>query len=965
MKNTFTLGLLFVFVGGLSAADGLELEPLPPAESMAAAHVAEGFELQLIASEPLVRDPVAFDWRADGALWVAEMADYPLGMDDRGKHGGRVRLLTDRDGDGRYDHSTIFLDGLSFPAGIMAWRGGVLVASAPIVLFAKDTDGDGRADVRRTLFEGFFEGNHQLRINGLNWGLDNRVHGASGAVTIGYGGANNIRSGISGKSVMIRSGDFRFDPDTGWIEPTSGPSQYGRVRDDWGNWFGVHNSHPLWHYVLPARYFRRNPDVSYPDTRRQVRTPRNPRVFANKPPQKRFHSFEQSGRFTSACGPSIYRDTILFGRSGVTHAFTCEPFHNVIQRSVIREDGVSFSGERADDGERDFFASADRWSRPVFTRTGPDGALWFADMYRYMIEHPHWLPKNGQDELRPHFRSGDTFGRIYRIVPKGKPLREVPRLAGLKPAELVDVLSSENGTSRDMAHRLLIEADAKAVAPQLRAMLAGSPRPRARLHALAALDGLGRLDPPTLGQALDDNHPYVRRLAFRLTEKFPGEAKRFAPHFDFALGQAQPGPEAKAVLQQFFSAGFLPDNKIGESISVKAGAVADSDSPFLQAAYLTAADAHYGSMLSAAEPGGKIYEQLMLVGIKRHRSVLAGKIDDTLGTANARARMQLASLWMKSLGQAGIRLAKLDEAGLPGQTKALLEILTEAERLVLDTETDQPLRLDAIEALGHGSELHGNTAAVFQKLLAPSETSAVRHGTIRAVGNMTAAGAAKLLLAAWPGLVADERASALDVLLSRGTWQEALLQVMESGQVSINGFSLVHRDRLLKSANKAVAKRARGVFANEAEGDRAGALAKFAPALKLGGDAEKGRLVYDMHCAVCHAADKQLGPDLRSITDRSPEGLLASIIDPSRQVDPKYLAYTALFNDGRAIVGIITSGSGESLKINVPGVGSQTVNRSELKSLTSLNQSLMPAGLEQQLTHQSMADLIRFLQDYN
>ena len=98
---------------------------------------------------------------------------------------------------------------------------------------------------------------------------------------------------------MIRSGDFRFDPDTGWIVPTSGPSQYGRVRDDWGNWFGVQNSHPLWHYVLPARYLRRNPDVTYPDSRRQVRTPRNPRVFANKPPQKRFHSFEQSGRFTS------------------------------------------------------------------------------------------------------------------------------------------------------------------------------------------------------------------------------------------------------------------------------------------------------------------------------------------------------------------------------------------------------------------------------------------------------------------------------------------------------------------------------------------------------------------------------------------------------------------------------------------------------------------------------------------
>ena len=175
---------------------------------------------------------------------------------------------------------------------------------------------------------------------------------------------------------------------------------------------------------------------------------------------------------------------------------------------------------------------------------------------------------------------------------------------------------------------------------------------------------------------------------------------------------------------------------------------------------------------------------------------------------------------------------------------------------------------------------------------------------------------------------------------------------------------MVHRDRLLQSANKAASKRVSAIFFDTVEGKRAEVLAKFAPALKLAGTAEKGRLVYDTHCAVCHASDKQLGPDLRSITDRSSEGLLASILDPSRQVDPKYLAYTAQFKDGRAIVGIITSGSGGSLKMNVPGVGVQTVNRSTLKSLTSLNQSLMPDGLELQLPHQSMADLIQFLKDY-
>ena len=937
---------------------------MTPAESMAAAHVAEGFELQLIASEPLVRDPVAFDWRADGALWVAEMADYPLGTDNEGKHGGRVRLLTDRDGDGRYDHSTIFLDGLSFPAGVMAWRGGVLVTAAPTVLFAVDTDGDGRADIRRTLFEGFFEGNHQLRINGLNWGLDNRVHAASGAVHVGYGGANNIRSGVSGKSVMIRSGDIRFDPDTGWIEPSSGPSQYGRVRDDWGNWFGVHNSHPLWHYVLPARYLRHNPHVTYPDSRRQVRTPRNPKVFANKPPQKRFHSFEQSGRFTSACGPSIYRDTLLFGRSETTHAFTCEPFHNVIQRSFIREDGVSFSGERADDGERDFFASADRWSRPVFTRTGPDGALWFADMYRYMIEHPHWLPKNGQDELRPHFRSGDNFGRIYRIVPKGKALRKTPSMATLKPAQLVPFLSSANGTVRDMAHRLLVESADGTVEPQLQTVLTTSPRPRARLHALAALDGLGSLEARSLGQALGDDHPYVRRLAYRLTEKFPDEAKRFAPYFKIAIGQAATGPEAKEVLQQLFSAGALADPKLSESIAKASAMVAGDSSPFLQAAYLSSAGEHYEAMLGAAQPGGKIFEQLIHVGIKRHRPVLNKKLETAFNAAAPVDRLHLANLLMKSLVQAGIRLAKLKEAGFPGRSESLRATLQDAGRLAQDAGAELPLRLTAIEALSRGSELHENTLSIFQKLIAPSQSSFVRQGAIQSAGNMADVSTAKLLLTAWPSLIATDRAKALDVLLSHSAWEEKLLRAMETGQISINGFSMVHRDRLLKSANKAAAKRASAIFSDTVTGKRTEVLAKFAPALKLAGTAEKGRLVYDTHCAVCHAPDKQLGPDLRSITDRSSEGLLASILDPSRQVDPKYLAYTAQFKDGRAIVGIITSGSAGSLKMNVPGVGVQTVNRSALKSLTSLNQSLMPDGLELQLTHQSMADLIQFLKDY-
>jgi putative membrane-bound dehydrogenase-like protein len=948
------------------ASVSVEVKPLSPAESMALTHVAEGYELQLVAGEPLVRDPVAFDWGPNGELWVAEMADYPKGMDNKGKHGGRVRLLIDTDSDGRYDKSTVFLDGLSFPAGVMPWRKGVLVAAAPVLLYAEDTDSDGRADIRRTLFEGFHEGNQQLRINGLYWGLDNTVHCASGAAWGGFGGANSIKSMVSGKSIPIHSGDFRFDPDNGWIEATSGPSQFGRVRDDWGNWFGVQNSHPLWHYVLPVRYLRRNNDVTYPDSRHQVRTPRNPKVYPNKPPQKRFHSYEQSGRYTSACGPSIYRDTLLFGDGDTTHAFTCEPFHNLVQHSVLRDSIATFEGKRASDGEKDFFASADRWSRPVFTRTGPDGALWVADMYRYMIEHPEWLPKNGQDELRPYFRSGEAYGRIYRIAPKAKPLRKVPKLRGRKPAELVGFLSSPNGTVRDMAHRLIVESSDGSVAGQLNQVLSQAGLPQARLHALATLDGLGSLNAETLGQVLADKHPYVRRLAFRLAEKFPDEGEYFAPFFDFESARQLSGYELKVMLQQLFTAGFFSNKEIGESLArFLSERFSKIRSPYFEAALLSSAHTHYEQVLLASSSSGTVFEQLIRMGIKKNQAALSEKLDSVWENTKPEDSFRVAKLWMSVLAQAGVRLAGLEEAGFPGQTAKLKSILMEAERVSLDSGASLRIRSAAIEALSRGSELHDSVVITLGKLIQPTENPDVRYDAITAVGNMTQIGSARMLLGTWPGLLAAERVKALDVLLSRAAWQVELLEALESRHISVNGFSAVHRDRLLKSRNKPTADRAKRIFNALVSPDRAETLVNYLPVLKLNGDAKEGRFVFTMLCAECHSPDKQLGPDLRSITDRSGEGLLASIIDPSRQVDPKYMAYTVVLKNGRGMVGIIGSESGQSLQIKVPGVGDQSIIRNQIKSLTSLDHSLMPNGLEAGLTHQNIADLIEFLKTNN
>src|SRR2546421_1952106 len=206
-----------------------------PEASLAAIRVRPGFQVELVAHEPMVVDPVAFDWGPDGKFWVVEMRDYPLGVDGRGKPGGVIKYLEDTDGDGRYDKATVFLEGVNFPNGIMVWRKGVLVSAAPEIFYAEDTDGDGRADVVKPILAGFNQGNQQHRVNGLEYGLDNWVYAANG------GSGGTIRSVLTGHTANLRGHDLRFKPDTREFELGERQTQFGGHRDDWGNWFGDEN----------------------------------------------------------------------------------------------------------------------------------------------------------------------------------------------------------------------------------------------------------------------------------------------------------------------------------------------------------------------------------------------------------------------------------------------------------------------------------------------------------------------------------------------------------------------------------------------------------------------------------------------------------------------------------------------------------------------------------------------------
>ncbi|HET6408346.1 MAG TPA: PVC-type heme-binding CxxCH protein, partial [Chthoniobacteraceae bacterium] len=474
--------------------------PKTPQESLEAMRPRPGFAVELVAAERLIEGPVAFDWDAQGRMWVVEMRDYPIGMDGRGKPGGRVKVLTDLDGDGHYDQAKLVADNLAFPSGLIPWRDGAIVGASKDILFVTENE-------RRLLFTGFKEGNQQHRQNGYEWGLDGWIYGANGD------------SGGRIGSVNISGRDFRFRPDVNEFEAVSGQAQYGRRRDDWGNWFGNNNSTWLWHYTIENHYLARNPKLAVKTTKRVLADYANSsRVFPANVPSIRFNQPQSSRHVTSGCSPAPYRDD-LFGAAFATSVFICEPVHNAIHREVLEADGASFFSRRAEDEkETEFLSSTDPWFRPVMAKTGPDGALYVADFHRFVLEHPEWIAPETQSRL--DIRAGANRGRIYRVFPNAAKLRPIPNLASRDSAGLVEALESSNGWQRDTAHRLLVERGAKEIAPALRLLATRSEKPKVRVQALAALGTLGACQPADIRVGLRDPHPAVRNMALRTSEIF-------------------------------------------------------------------------------------------------------------------------------------------------------------------------------------------------------------------------------------------------------------------------------------------------------------------------------------------------------------------------------------------------------------------------------------------------------------
>jgi len=953
----------------------VEPEPRSPAAALASMVVRPGFAIELVAAEPLVMDPVAFAWGADGKLWVVEMADYPRGIDDKGKHGGRVRFLEDTDGDGRYDRSTVFLDGLGFPSGVMPWRDGVLVTCAPEIFYAEDTDGDGQADVRRTLFRGFSEGNQQHRTNGLRYGLDHWIYCANGD------SGGEVESIATGEHVAIAGRDFRIQPDLGLIDAQTGQTQFLRERDDWGNWFGSNNANPMYQFVLADHYLRRNPHVAPPDPRVHVSdAPGAAPVFPASRTAARFNDQNAVNRFTSACSAIVYRDD-LFGPAFSASTFVCEPVHNLVHREVLyAREGIAFHSRRAADEEHsEFLASTDNWFRPVMVRTGPDGALWIADMYRQVIEHPEWIPREWQERL--DLRAGHDKGRIYRVYPIGNPPRPMPRLSLLDAAGLVAALDSPSGWQRDMAQQLLIERGGNKAVPALKSLTTDRERrPLARLHAICSLDGLGALDVATLITALDDPHAGVQRHAVRLAEPLLDKI----PDVATAVARLVTTEDYQLQLQLAFSLGEWHALESGKALAALARSA--TNDVYITAAVLSSVNKENLAGLinavfttgSESPPAGLVEQLLSLAVALDDPSALATALESISRFGGDTPEAQRFAAWqfaalaglLESLDRAKASLAELEQRG-DGRLKQplahLADMFAAARATLADTDATEADRRTALRLLGRETSRRQADIAVLADLLVPQTPIFLQSAAVAALARLGDDSVPGLLLAGWMGYGPGIRSRVLDAVLSRGPWTDTLIQRMTAGDVPPGEIDAAHRQRLLQHDVAAVRKAAQRLFAGSVDADRAKVVAAFRPSAQLGGSAERGAAVFKKHCSACHKlldVGHAVGPDLSALTDRSFEGLLTAIFDPNRAVEAKYINYTAVTNDGLVHTGMLATETGNSV-ILVASEGKQVpLLRADLETLASSSKSLMPEGMEKDLVPQDIADLLLYLTEF-
>ena len=890
-------------------------KPLDAAESMKHFVTPVGFEVKaFVTEEKLGGKPIAMTWDERGRLWVSITLDYPNEMRPEGEGRDRIVVCEDTDGDGACDKVTTFADKLSIPTSLLNAYGGIIVHQAPHTLFLKDTDGDGKADVRQILFTGWGTRDTHAGPSNLRYGLDNWIYGV-----VGYSGFDGE---VAGEKLSFRQGLYRFKLEREpkdehklkvtkleFLRSTSNNS-WGIGISEEGHLFGsTANGCASVHMAIPNRYYEKVRGLN-PGVLSNIAADNHVEPITDKVRQVDWHH-----GFTAAAGHEIYTARTYPKEYWNKVAFICEPTAHLVAAMVITPDGSTFKTKYG----WNLLASDDEWSAPIDAQVGPDGNVWVIDWYNYIVQHNPTPPgfKNGKGNAYETELRDKKHGRIYRVVYTGERGKVSPpskpfTLKDAKPEGLVASLKNDNMKWRLHAQRLLVEGGIAGTLTELGDLLRSHEVDANGfngevLHALHLLEFQRQADektrgrqPPSGGLIANSRaslltHPSkgVRLTAIRMSACWPFNENR-EPYYYLAVQDPDPNVRL-AVLLSIAQQGMDYESKRSESNTHYEGLVNDilrkdegKQEPIWYEAFAMACASHPTSMvllLSRSQASGQALQAIQRAAASLARSrkmdwlvrertfqafitpnspiqsaMLRGAAEGWPADYRPKFTIEDADALTQLFPQIPVEsqrpLTKLARIwGIKGIEGRFAPIITSLMEIVADEKATDKRRIEAAKQVIEFRPEDDEVISSFVATLSVRSSPEFASGILDALSASESPKVGPAVITRLNDLSPAGRAMAVRLLLARTRSTGEVLSIMEDGSLSIGDLSLDQRQSLASHPDKSIAQRAKALLAKGGglpDADRQKIITELLEVTKKKGDAELGKAVFKAQCAKCH-----------------------------------------------------------------------------------------------------------------